>query len=250
MGLQVWTEDEGGPYQAIPHAGRSWQPAGAPARQPHEYIRGGTINQLTLFRPATGEARAEPVERATNEVLHRWLKRELTAILEGCPPAPTIPAPGRRWADWDRREGAHLLDEQFPAPRLLLIWDNLKGHLTPQMVRWCWERGIIPLYTPLGGSWLNMTESLQRIIEGRALQGQHPEDVETMMDWFRAAIRGWNRHPTPFIWGGKRHARRDRAYARRHRLGGSGATTGITIRRRYRSVALHHRLSIANGFGK
>src|SRR5205814_2065163 len=32
----------------------------------------------------------------------------------------------------------------------------------------------------------------------------------------------WNRHPTPFAWGGKRAACRQRARERRHRLGGSG----------------------------
>lgn len=230
----------------IPQAGQSWQPEGQPARQPHEYIRGGTIKQLTLFRPATGEVRAEPVKRATNAVLHPWLKQELTAVLEQCASAPTTPMIGCRWVDWDWHEYAHPLDERFPAPRVLLIWDNLKGHLTPEMVDWCRERGIAPLYTPLAGSWLNMAESLQRIIQRRALEGQDPADAETLMNWFRAAIRGWNLHPTPFRWGGKRHARRDRAYARRHRLGGSGATAAVTIQRRCRSVAPHHRLSIAN----
>ncbi|MDO8689652.1 MAG: transposase [Dehalococcoidia bacterium] len=234
----------------IPQAGQSWQPEGQPARQPHEYIRGGTIKQLTLFRPATGEVRAEPVERATNAVLHPWLKQELTAVLEQCAPAPTTPRIGCRWVDWDWHEYAHLLDERFPVVRVLLIWDNLKGHLTPEMVDWCRERGIAPLYTPIAGSWLNMAESLQRIIQRRALEGQDPADAETLTNWFRAAIRGWNLDPTPFRWGGKRHARRDRAYARRHRLGGSGATTAVTIRRHYRSLAQHHRSSIANELSK
>src|SRR5713101_142289 len=58
LGLPVWCEDEAGPYQAVPQPGRSWQPQGEPARQPHEYIRGGTAKLLTLFRPATGEVRA------------------------------------------------------------------------------------------------------------------------------------------------------------------------------------------------
>ncbi len=233
----------------IPQAGQSWQLEGQPARQPHEYIRGGTIKQLTLFRPATGEMRAEQVERATNAVLHPWLKQELTAVLEQCPPAPATPMIGCRWVDWDWHDDAHSLDERFPVLRVLLIWDNLKGHLTPDMVDWCRDRGIAPLYTPLAGSWLNMTESLQRIIERRALGGQDPTDATTLMSWFSAAVRGWNLDPTPFRWGGKRHTRRDRAYARRHRLGGSGATTGVTIRRRYRSVAQHHRSSIANKLG-
>ncbi len=241
--MPVWTEDEGGPYQAIPQAGQSWQPEGEPARRPHEYIRGGTAKLLTLFRPATGELRAEPVERAPNAVLHPWLKGELTAILAQCPPAPDSPQVGRRWLDWDYHEQAALYDQRYPPLRLLLIWDNLKGHLTPELVEWCRQQGIGPLYTPLSGSWLNMAESLLRIIERRALEGEHAQKAETLMEWLRAEVRGWNREPTPFAWGGKRHARRDRAYARRHRLAGSGATASSPVRRRSRSVRLYHQHS-------
>lgn len=254
--MPVWTEDEGGPYQAIPQPGQSWQPEGEPARRPHEYIRGGTAKLLTLLRPATGEVRAEPVEHVTNAVLHPWLKQELTAILEGCPPAPSTPQVGRRWVDWDYHEAAAHYDQQYPPLRMLMIWDNLKGHQTPEMVEWCRERGVGPLYTPLSGSWLNMAESVQRILERRALEGQHPEKAETLMEWFRAVVRGWNREPTQFTWGGKRHARRDRAYARRHRLGGSGATSTRPIPRRSRSVRQYHQHSttqapaIGSGIGK
>lgn len=241
--MPVWTQDEGGPYQAIPQPGQSWQPEGEPARRPHEYIRGGTVKLMTLFRPATGDVRAEPVDSTANAVLHPWLKEQLTAVLEECPPAP-IPVPvGRRWVDWDYHAEAALYDEKYPPLRMLMIWDNLMGHQTPEMVEWCRQQGIGPLYTPLSGSWLNMVESLQRIIERRALEGQHPQAAETMKEWFAAAVRGWNRDPTPFVWGGKRHARRDRAYARRHRVGGSGATASKPIGRRCRSVRLHHQHS-------
>jgi hypothetical protein len=34
-------------------------------------------------------------------------------------------------------------------------------------------------------------------------------------------VEGWNKHPTPFVWNGKRRRRRERARLRR--LGGSGA---------------------------
>ncbi len=84
-----------------------------------------------------------------------------------------------------------------------------------------------------------MAESVQRIIKRRALAGHHVYDVEILKDWFPDTIEGWNRHPTPFIWGGKRHARRDRAYARRHRLGGSGATTRSVLPQRIRSVCYY-----------
>jgi len=70
-----------------------------------------------------------------------------------------------------------------------------------------------------------MAESIQRIIVRRALVGTHMESSEQTIAALDATVRGWNRCPTPFVWGGKRKARRDRARARRHarRLGGSGA---------------------------
>jgi len=96
--------------------------------------------------------------------------------------------------------------------------------------------GRLPL-----AAFLNMAASVQRIIKGRALAGQQPADVQTLKQWLTDALQRWNPHPTPFIWGGKRHARRDRAYARRHRLGGSGATTTYALPRRIRSVRYYKR---------
>lgn len=238
--MQVWCEDEAGPYQAIPHPGASWQPTGHPARQPQEYVRGGTAKLLTLFRPATGEIRGEPVDQTTNAILHPWLTHELEAILATCPSAPAQPCAECRWVAWDGQPGAEHLDRFLPPIRVLLVLDNLSGHCSRSFVEWCMRRGICLLYTPLSGSWLNMAESVQRIIVRRALAGQHPPDTTTLKTWLRDTVAGWNRAPTPFIWGGKRHARRDRAYARRHRLGGSGATTSTTVVPRARSVRQYH----------
>jgi hypothetical protein len=85
----------------------------------------------------------------------------------------------------------------------------------------------MPLYTPLSGSWLNMAESLQRIVCGRALAGQHPQSQEELLAWLDDAVVGWNAAPTCFAWGGKRQERRadarSAAVARARRLGGSGA---------------------------
>jgi hypothetical protein len=250
LGLPLWTEDEAGPYQTIPHPGSSWQAEGLPASQDHQYIRGKTCKLLTLFRPATGELRAEPVDQSTNAILHPWLKRELTAMLKTCPPAPEEVPEGRRWQDWEPFPEAWQLDRFFPPLRLLLMLDNLAGHYSRDLVRWCHERGIGLLYTPCAGSWLNMAESVQRIIIRRALEGHHISDVEILKDWLRDTIEGWNRHPTPFIWGGKRHARRDRAYARRHRQGGSGATTQYVLPRRIRSVRYSRYIGNTIGVGK
>lgn len=38
------------------------------------------------------------------------------------------------------------------------------------------------LYTPLSGSWLNMAESVQRIIVSRALSGQHPKTAKEIIE--------------------------------------------------------------------
>jgi hypothetical protein len=79
----------------------------------------------------------------------------------------------------------------------------------------------MPLYTPLSGSWLNMAESVQRIIVGRALAGQQPQTPRAIIQWLEETVAGWNTAPTPFVWGGKRRQRRQRA--RQRQLGGSGA---------------------------
>jgi len=73
------------------------------------------------------------------------------------------------------------------------------------------------------GSWLNMAESLQRILKRRALDGQHPTDTAQIIAWYEAAARHWDAAPTPFQWDGKHAARRQWQRQRRHHLGGSGA---------------------------
>lgn len=77
-----------------------------------------------------------------------------------------------------------------------------------------------------------MAESIQQILKRRALSGQHPQTPQQIIDWLEAVATAWNQHPTPFEWGGKRSARRQRARLRRqHQLGGSGAYTTVPIPR-------------------
>jgi hypothetical protein len=76
-----------------------------------------------------------------------------------------------------------------------------------------------------------MAESIQRILIRRGLGGQHPQTPEEIMGALEATARGWNAHPTPFAWGGKRAARRRRSRERRHTLGGSGGITRRPVRR-------------------
>jgi hypothetical protein len=234
LGLVVWTQDEAGPYQTIPYPGISWQPMGQPKRQPHEYIRNGTAKLLTLFHPASGQVRVKGVTSSANVILHPWLKAELSMILEALPTAPQLDAETNRqlWKTWQTGIARPItLPQELPVLRMLLIWDNLRGHYTADFVLWLFAHGIMPLYTPLGGSWLNMAESIQRILSSRGLAGQHPETPSQIITLLEGVAKGWNLDPTPFEWGGKRLARRQRSRQRRHALGGSGACSRRLVRK-------------------
>jgi hypothetical protein len=234
MGLPVWCTDQAGPFQTMPYPGRSWRPTGAPARLPHEYLRDGTAKVLTLFRPADGRVRVQGATSCPNAILHPWLKRELTAILAAMP-EPKAVAKATTCRSWQRwQDGLAIkptLPAELPPLRLLPVLDNLAGHKTPAFVCWLFAHGIMPPYTPVGGSWLNMAESIQRVLKRRALDGQHPSDTGQIITWFETVAGHWNESPTPFVWGGKRAARRQRQRERRHRVGGSGAYTRVPIRR-------------------
>jgi DDE superfamily endonuclease len=239
----VWTQDEAGPYPTRPYPGQSWAEHGHAKRQPHEYQRHGTAKLLTLFGPGSGELRAKGVTSSANAILQPWLQQELTAILARLPAREPRHEPVNHalWKAW--QEGLSIritLPAPLPALRLLLVWDNLQGHLTPSLMLWLFCHGVMPLYTPLAGAWLNMAESVQRIISRRALAGQYRQTPQEIITALEATVIGWNRAPTPFQWGGKRQARRERCRQRRHSLGGSGACTRCVIRRCRASALQKH----------
>jgi hypothetical protein len=211
----------------VPQPGGSWRPQGRPATRPHEYVRGGTCKILTLFHPATGQVHLQPVGSCTNPVLHGWLKERLEVILAAQRTAAVPPDAAATRAAWDAWQNGlaerFTLPAELPPLRLLLVWDNLAGHKTPEMVVWLCRHGVMPLYTPLGGSWLNMAESIQRILKRRTLDGQRPRSPTEIGTWFQQTAEAWNRHPTPFLWNGKRRQRRRKQRGGAHALGGSGA---------------------------
>src|SRR5215211_5981745 len=144
-------------------------------------------------------------------VLHPWLRERLSEILAVLPvpqasldPAATQAA----WAVWQAGlTRPFTLPDDLPPLQLLLVWDNLAGHKTPDLVLWLCAHGIMPLYTPVGGSWRNRAESIERVLKRRALDGQHPHSPDEIGSWFEQTARGWNEQPTPFVWNGKRRQR-------------------------------------------
>jgi hypothetical protein len=132
----------------------------------------------------------------------------------------------RTWETWqDGLAERFTLPTELPPLRMLLVWDNLTGHKNAEMVVWLCQHGVMPLDTPLGGSWLNMAGSIQRILKRRALDGQHPQSPAEIGCWFQQTAQAWNRQPTPVIWNGKRRKRRRKQHGDAHALGGSAAQT-------------------------
>jgi hypothetical protein len=215
----------------VPHTGSGWRPQGQPAIRPHECVRGGTCKILTLFHPATGHVHLQPVSRCTNPVLHGWLKERLAMVVAALPTraAPAAPEAVLARAAWEVWQGGlaerFTLPAELPPLRMLLVWDNLTGHKSAEMVVWLCRHGIMPLYTPLGGSWLNMAEPIQRVLKRRTLDSQHPRSPAEIGAWFQQTAQAWNRQPTPFLWNGKRRQRRRRQPDHGHALSGSAAHT-------------------------
>ena len=42
-------------------------------------------------------------------------------------------------------------DKGLPPLRILLVWDNLAGHLSHELMGWLFQQGVMPLYTPIRG---------------------------------------------------------------------------------------------------
>ena len=147
---------------------------------------------------AAAKGRAGGCRRPRRRVEKKWIETayrvgEATGLPVWCTdqagPYQTIPYAGQSWrpVGWERwQEGLSIkptLLAELPPLRMLLVLDNLASHKTPELVCWLIAHGIMPLYTPVGGSWLNMVESLQRILKRRALDGQHPGDTGQIIAW-------------------------------------------------------------------
>jgi hypothetical protein len=82
---------------------------------------------------------------------------------------------------------------------LILAWDNVAGHLSWPIVAWLFQHEVMPLYTLLSSSWLNMAERVERIIVRRALTGQYPQSPEKITRWLEETVAGWSAEPAPFV---------------------------------------------------
>lgn len=129
--------------------------------------------------------RVKGVTQSTNAILHPWIKQQVEEILKTLPEQSILDEETNHqaWKTWQHGLSVRItLPEKLPPFRMLLIWDNLAGHHTPELVLWLFAHGVVMLlYTPLGGSWLNMAKSIQRILVRRAIYGQNPQAPEQII---------------------------------------------------------------------
>ena len=137
---------------------------GSPAKQDHEYQRGGVANLFLAFEPLGGRRHVEVTERKTSVAFARFLRV--------------------------------LGDEHYAAAdRIVLVMDNLSTH-TPAALyeafdpaearrlagRFEWH------YTPKHGSWLNVAEMELSVLARQCLDRRIP-DLATL----RHEVAAWER---------------------------------------------------------
>ena len=136
---------------------------------------------LTLFHPENGVVIVKGTLKSTNAIIHPWLKDMLGKILDSLPPKERQASPQVEralWKAWQENVGERFTLPETPPPlRLLLVLDNLTGHKSHDLILWFYNHGVMPLFTPLGGSWLNMAESMQRILKRRGAQWSDARDA-------------------------------------------------------------------------
>jgi hypothetical protein len=137
---------------------------GSPAKQDHEYERGGMANLFMAFAPLAGRRQVEVTERKTAADFARFLRR--------------------------------LSDEWYPrAERIVLVCDNLNTH-TPAALYEAFEpteaRRLAERFewhhTPKHGSWLNVAEMELSALARQCLDRRIPD-----LPALRCEVEAWER---------------------------------------------------------
>lgn len=134
----------------------------SPAKQDHEYERGGMANLFMAFEPLGGKRHVEVTERKTAGDFARFLKR--------------------------------LSDEWYPqAQRIVLVCDNLNTHTPASLYEafepaeaWRLAARFEWHHTPKHGSWLNVAEMELSVVARQCLDRRIP-DLPTL----RREVAAW-----------------------------------------------------------
>ena len=75
------------------------------------------------------------IDRSPRPVGRAWLQHELLEVLKELPEASIDRVDLPQAAEWAKWLG-HVPDMPLPPLRLILVWDNLAGHLSTSIVTW------------------------------------------------------------------------------------------------------------------
>jgi transposase len=154
-----------------------------------------------LVRVAAGEAR--PV-RARQEVDYgrRGSGYVFGAFVPATGAAYTMSYPSRtiaNWLDFLDRVDAWIPAESEPVYAIL---DNLSAHRALDVLLWAlahprWEF----VFQPIHAAYLNLIEPWWKILRSLALKGRRFASWGELVQAVDAAVRYWNEHRHPFVWG-------------------------------------------------
>ena len=177
----------------------------------------------TLFRPADGRVRIEGATSSPNAVLHPWLKRELAAILAELPtPPPTADASRAAWERWQAGLTAPITLPERVAAAAGAVGAGQLGRAQDPGVRAVAvrPRGDAPVH-PAGRVVAEHGREHPTGAQAAGLgRGASDRPRTRSSPGSSAVARHWNAAPTPFVWGGKRAARRKRRTGATARRGG------------------------------
>jgi hypothetical protein len=86
---------------------------------------------------------------------------------------------------------------------IIPVLDIMVAYLSSDLLGWFFHHRIILFYISVGGSWLNMAELIQSIIVRFIPVGQHPQNVQQVINCLEQTVRDWKRNSTPFVRKGK-----------------------------------------------
>ncbi|ROO83048.1 transposase [Actinocorallia herbida] len=164
-GGRVICVDEFGPLNLMPRKGKTWRPAGHPAR-----LR-ATFNRNDGVRHMLGA-----LDLATGRIYYRIRNR-------------------KRWREF--LSFLKSLRARWPGERLHVICDNYSPHKHPEVRAWATANDVDLVFLPTYGSWLNWIESEFAALRYFALNGTDHRSHREQNTAIGAYIRWHNQHARP-----------------------------------------------------
>lgn len=146
-----------------PHSGSSWAPQKQPVRHPATYNRRSGVSYFFG---------AYNVHEDQLWMHHKY-RKHATVVLD------FLKEIRRRYAS---------------AKRIYLVMDNLSTHKTPEILRWCRQNQVSPVFTATNASWMNRIECHFTAAHYFVIKNSDPEDHRDVGQRMQQYLRWRNRN--------------------------------------------------------